>query len=58
MDSAENSLSVFEKACAYCGARFRVLAPLTDDHHHSEDVACPECGKTYAMEASSKPVVQ
>ncbi len=42
-------LSIFEKSCAYCGARFRVLAspsaPL-----HAEDYECPECGKRYPLE--------
>lgn len=51
------ALSIFEKSCAYCGARFRVLAahaPLAD---HSEDYNCPECGKQYETEASVEPYV-
>lgn len=53
-----DSLSVFEKACAYCGARFRVLATSGADDPHSEEVACPECGKTYEVEAAGEPEVQ
>ena len=38
-------LSIFEKSCAYCGARFRVLASRLPHHHEPEDYSCPECGK-------------
>ena len=54
----DESLSVFEKACAYCGARFRVLATVRPDAPHREEVTCPECGKSYAVEAASEPEVQ
>ena len=52
------SLSVFEKSCTYCGARFRVVATHVTDDPHQEEYACPECGKGYAMAASSEPEVQ
>jgi hypothetical protein len=58
MDSAPSSFSVFEKACTYCGARFRVLADAGADFPHREEIACPECGKAYAVEAASEPEVQ
>lgn len=50
-------LSIFEQSCAYCGARFRVLAshPPRIDHH--EEYACPECGKRYTTDAA-EPQVQ
>jgi predicted RNA-binding Zn-ribbon protein involved in translation (DUF1610 family) len=50
-------LSIFEKACVYCGARFRVLAPH-DVLDHAESYACPECGKEYQVEAADEPQVQ
>lgn len=54
----QGDLSVFEKSCAYCGARFRVLATHVRDDPHLEDYACPECGKSYELEASGEPQVQ
>jgi DNA-directed RNA polymerase subunit RPC12/RpoP len=51
-------LSVFEKSCGYCGARFRVLATHIPDDSHHEAYACPECGKSYDMDAASEPQVQ
>ena len=56
--SDHDELSVFEKSCGYCGARFRVLATHARDDPHREDYACPECGKHYEMEAGSEPEVQ
>lgn len=50
-------LSIFESSCAYCGARFRVLAAPPHDTH-SEDYACPECGKHYEIDAQAEPEVQ
>jgi DNA-directed RNA polymerase subunit RPC12/RpoP len=55
-----SGLSIFEKSCAYCGARFRVLAshgPERDLLPHHEDYACPECGKQYETEALAEPEV-
>jgi DNA-directed RNA polymerase subunit RPC12/RpoP len=52
------TLSIFEKSCAYCGARFRVLATHAPDDPHQEEYACPECGKSYATEAAGEPEVQ
>ena len=52
------SLSIFERSCGYCGARFRVLASRVADDHHQEEYACPECGKAYALEAAAEPQVQ
>ncbi|HVZ44446.1 MAG TPA: hypothetical protein VHA82_11605 [Ramlibacter sp.] len=51
-------LSIFEKSCGYCGARFRVLASHVPDHDQPEDYACPECGKRYETEALQEPEVQ
>jgi hypothetical protein len=52
------SLSVFEKSCAYCGARFRVVATQVADALHREDYACPECGKSYVVRGVGEPQVQ
>lgn len=52
------NLSVFERSCAYCGARFRVLATASDNVLQREEYACPECGKTYRTHAASEPEVQ
>ena len=51
-------LSVFEKSCAYCGARFRVLASHLPRQDVPEAYACPECGKHYEMESAAEPEVQ
>lgn len=52
------TLSVFETSCAYCGARFRVLATLGADEDRREEYACPECGKAYETDAAGEPEVQ
>lgn len=52
------SLSIFETTCAYCAARFRVLATQGAEDLHEEEYACPECGKTYAIDAAGEPEVQ
>lgn len=52
------TLSVFETSCAYCGARFRVLATLQADEGRREEYACPECGKAYETDAVGEPEVQ
>lgn len=51
-------LSIFEKSCTYCGARFRVLAQRAAPAGQAGDYACPECGKQYPLEASEEPEVQ
>lgn len=52
-------LSIFEKTCVYCGARFRVLASHDlQGGDHEEDYACPECGKHYETDASAEPEVR
>lgn len=51
-------LSIFEKCCAYCGARFRVLASHLPHADHAEAYACPECGKHYDTEAAQEPEVR
>ena len=51
-------LGVFERSCAYCGARFRVQAPLAPQENRTQDYDCPECGKTYEMEAAGQPKVR
>lgn len=50
-------LSIFERSCGYCGARFRVLASQVPEHAQPEDYACPECGKRYETEAAAEPEV-
>ena len=50
-------LSIFEKSCAYCGARFRVLASRVPEHDQPEEYACPECGKRYETDAAIEPEV-
>ena len=52
------SLSIFETACGYCGARLRVIATHVPGDPHREEYACPECGKGYAVEANGEPQVQ
>jgi DNA-directed RNA polymerase subunit RPC12/RpoP len=52
------TLGIFEKACIYCGARFRVLATVDPDDFHREEYDCPECGKTYSVDAAGEPEVQ
>ncbi len=52
------SLSIFERSCGYCGARFRVLATRVPEQARREEYACPECGKCYAADASAEPEVQ
>ena len=56
--ATEGQLSVFEQSCAYCGARFRVLASHVGEGLHRESYACPECGKRYETEADAEPEVQ
>lgn len=51
-------LSIFEKSCAYCGARFRVLATQVHDDNHAEEYACPDCGKRYSTRAIAEPEVR
>ena len=51
-------LSVFERSCAYCGARFRVLAAHLPEGSPAQEYACPECGKSYRTAASAEPQVQ
>ena len=53
-----DDLSIFEKSCGYCGARFRVLATHMPYGDHREQYACPECGKQYETEASLVPEVR
>jgi hypothetical protein len=50
-------LSIFEKSCGYCGARFRVLASQLPQGNHAEEYACPDCGKEYRLEATAEPEV-
>jgi len=50
-------LSIFERSCVYCGARFRVMASHVPQRGRSEDYACPECGKHYETESIAEPQV-
>jgi hypothetical protein len=58
IETIAGSLSVFEQACRYCGARFRVLATRAAGAGHRESYDCPECGKSYDVEAAAQPQVQ
>jgi len=51
------ALSIFERTCAYCGARFRVLA-AQGPGIAKVPFACPDCGKSYRAEAIDEPEVQ
>jgi ssDNA-binding Zn-finger/Zn-ribbon topoisomerase 1 len=50
--------TIFEKSCAYCGARFRVLARQGRFARQLESYTCPECGKQYETEAGQEPEVE
>jgi hypothetical protein len=52
------TLSIFERACVYCGARFRVLATQRSDADHAEAYSCPDCGKSYRTQALIDPEVR
>ena len=54
----DGDLRVFERSCVYCGARMRLLALLAPEENRMQDYDCPECGKTYEMEAASEPQVR
>lgn len=51
-------LSIFERSCAYCGARFRVLVSHGPFADHLEEYGCPECGKRYETGAAHAPRVE
>lgn len=51
-------LSIFERTCAYCGARFRVIATHAPRLDPPAEYACPECGKHYEAEAVAEPEVR
>jgi DNA-directed RNA polymerase subunit RPC12/RpoP len=54
----EAGITIFERSCGYCGARFRVVASHRPEvHGHHEDYECPECGKRYEAEAVDPPEV-
>ena len=55
---ANFGMSVFEKLCGYCGARFRVVLSHLVEGDQTEDYACPECGKRYEAEAAVEPEVR
>ncbi|MBI5274985.1 MAG: hypothetical protein HY854_00860 [Burkholderiales bacterium] len=55
----EAGVTIFERSCAYCGARFRVLAMHTPHvQDHPQEYACPDCGKRYEAECVDEPQVQ
>ena len=54
----DGDLSIFERSCAYCGARLRVLALRGGALNRTQEYACPECGKTYELEAAAEPQVR
>lgn len=49
--------SSFEQSCAYCGARFEVFISRQAGSNEEETYACPECAKTYTVEAALPPLV-
>jgi transcription elongation factor Elf1 len=51
-------VSIFERSCAYCGARLRVLTVRVPDENRTQDYSCPECGKSYETEAAAEPQVR
>jgi transposase-like protein len=50
-------LSIFEKTCGYCGARFRVLASRSAGASRPQAYDCPGCAKQYEVEAAAPPEV-
>jgi DNA-directed RNA polymerase subunit RPC12/RpoP len=54
----QHGLNMFEKSCAYCGARFRVLLSHGPFADHLEEYGCPECGKRYETGAAHAPKVE
>jgi DNA-directed RNA polymerase subunit RPC12/RpoP len=52
------ALHIFEKSCAYCGARFRVLATQGPYESVEAQYECPDCGKGYRIEGADDPEVQ
>ena len=52
------SLSILEKSCGYCGARFRVLATQAPDAGESRLYDCPGCGKQHEIQAATEPEVR
>ena len=50
------AMSIFEETCAYCGAHFRVLAAQGTGGGATR-YACPDCGKTYELQAADEPEV-
>lgn len=56
-DTDREGLSIFEKGCGYCGARFRVLATHLPAGDLTQEYECPECGKLYRTDAAVQPEV-
>ena len=56
---ARRGLGMFEKTCAYCGARFRVLAtePADPLRLFPFDYDCPACGKRHEVQSGAEPEV-
>jgi hypothetical protein len=52
------SLSILEKSCGYCGARFRVLATQLPDAGESRRYHCPGCCRQYEIQAATEPEVR
>ena len=51
-------VGIFERNCAYCGARFRVRSIASVDEIRAQPYECPSCGKTYEMLAGEPPHVR
>ena len=49
--------SSFIQACAYCGAHFEVAVSHEPAPMHRHRYACPECGKSYAIQGAAPPDV-
>jgi hypothetical protein len=55
---ASTDVRQFERACAYCGARFVVLVPRDATPTVLRDYHCPECGKSSEVHSSLPPLVR
>ena len=50
--------STATRSCLYCGAQFQLLLAHSPDGDDSFDCECPECGKTYDVQAALRPDVR
>ncbi len=56
---ARTDVRQFERACAYCGARFHVTVPREGGNTALlRDYQCPECGKASEVRSLLQPLVR